>query len=127
SCATVWPRFASAAAWASPPSSNVSEFTWRAGCRPPQRGSNDMSDAIGYHKGPDNIVVLTLDAPGQIANTMNAAFRASMAEVVSRLEAEGYALAGVILTSAKKTFFAGGDLNELVKVDKADALDFCLG
>ena len=86
-----------------------------------------MSDAIGYHKGPDNIVVLTLDAPGQSANTMNAAFRASMAEVVSRLEAEGDALAGVILTSAKKTFFAGGDLNELVKVDKADALDFYLG
>jgi 3-hydroxyacyl-CoA dehydrogenase/enoyl-CoA hydratase/3-hydroxybutyryl-CoA epimerase len=30
----------------------------------------------------------------------------------------------VIITSAKKTFFAGGDLNELIKVGKADANDF---
>ncbi|WPC03532.1 3-hydroxyacyl-CoA dehydrogenase NAD-binding domain-containing protein [Pseudomonas benzenivorans] len=83
-----------------------------------------MTDAIRYEKGPDDIVVLTMDMPGQSANTMNAQYRAAMSRVVERLEAERDALAGVIITSAKKTFFAGGDLNELIQVSKADARDF---
>ena len=83
-----------------------------------------MTDAIRYEKGQDQIVVLTLDMPGQSANTMNAAYREAMAATVARLEAEKDEIAGVILTSAKKTFFAGGDLNELIKVDKAHAKDF---
>ncbi|MDF3132395.1 3-hydroxyacyl-CoA dehydrogenase NAD-binding domain-containing protein [Pseudomonas extremaustralis] len=83
-----------------------------------------MTDAIRYEKGQDQIVVLTLDMPGQSANTMNAAYREAMAATVARLEAEKDSIAGVIITSAKKTFFAGGDLNELIKVDKAHAKDF---
>ncbi|QLC74640.1 enoyl-CoA hydratase/isomerase family protein [Pseudomonas sp. LPB0260] len=83
-----------------------------------------MTDAIRYEKGPDNIVVLTMDMPGQSANTMNAAYREAMGQVIERLEAERDAIAGVIISSAKKTFFAGGDLNELIKVGKADAKDF---
>ena len=83
-----------------------------------------MTDAIRYEKGADNIVVLTMDMPGQSANTMNAVYREAMSAVVKRLEAEKDAIAGVILTSAKKTFFAGGDLNELIKVTPADAADF---
>ncbi|KAF1022464.1 MAG: Fatty acid oxidation complex subunit alpha [Pseudomonas sp.] len=83
-----------------------------------------MTDAIRYEKGQDRIVVLTLDMPGQSANTMNAAYREAMAAALARLEAEKDALAGVIITSAKKTFFAGGDLNELIQVDKAHARAF---
>ncbi|WP_263143501.1 3-hydroxyacyl-CoA dehydrogenase NAD-binding domain-containing protein [Pseudomonas sp. RIT-PI-AD] len=83
-----------------------------------------MTDAIRYEKGPDAIVILTIDLPGQSANTMNALYREAMGQVLDRLEAEKEAIAGVVLTSAKKTFFAGGDLNELVKVDKAGAEDF---
>ncbi|WP_417662369.1 3-hydroxyacyl-CoA dehydrogenase NAD-binding domain-containing protein [Pseudomonas sp.] len=83
-----------------------------------------MTDAIQYQKGQDNIVVLTIDMPGQSANTMNAVYREAMAATVDRLEAEKDNISGVIITSAKKTFFAGGDLNELVKVTKADASDF---
>ncbi len=83
-----------------------------------------MTDAIRYEKGQDNIVVLTMDMPGQSANTMNAVYREAMGQVVDRLEAEKDSIAGVIVTSAKKTFFAGGDLNELIKVDKANANDF---
>ncbi|MEN9543762.1 MAG: hypothetical protein RLZZ598_595 [Pseudomonadota bacterium] len=73
-------------------------------------------NTIRYDKDAQGIVTLTLDAPGQSANTMNAAYRASMGAAVQRLKDEGAALAGVILTSAKKTFFAGGDLNELITV-----------
>ncbi|WP_248750161.1 3-hydroxyacyl-CoA dehydrogenase NAD-binding domain-containing protein [Pseudomonas sp. MWU15-20650] len=83
-----------------------------------------MTDAIRYEKGQDQIVVLTLDMPGQSANTMNAAYREAMAATVARLEAEKDTLAGVVITSAKKTFFAGGDLNELIQVDKAHAKQF---
>ena len=83
-----------------------------------------MTDAIRYEKGPDNIVVLTLDMPGQSANTMNATYREAMEATVTRLEAEKEQIAGVILTSAKKTFFAGGDLNELIQVTREDAPAF---
>ncbi|OEC52913.1 3-hydroxyacyl-CoA dehydrogenase NAD-binding domain-containing protein [Pseudomonas sp. AP42] len=83
-----------------------------------------MTDAIRYEKGQDQIVVLTLDMPGQSANTMNAAYREAMAATLTRLEAEKDEIAGVVITSAKKTFFAGGDLNELIKVDKAQAKAF---
>ena len=82
-----------------------------------------MTQAIRYEKGQDGIVVLTLDMPGQSANTMNGAYREAMAAMVERLEAQKDDLAGVVITSAKKTFFAGGDLNELIKVDKAHAKD----
>ena len=83
-----------------------------------------MTDAIRYEKGQDQIVVLTIDMPGQSANTMNAQYGEAMAASVARLQAERDSLAGVIITSAKKTFFAGGDLNELIKVGKPEAQAF---
>lgn len=83
-----------------------------------------MTQAIRYEKGQDQIVVLTIDMPGQSANTMNAVYRDAMATCVARLVAEKDAIAGVIITSAKKTFFAGGDLNELIKVGKPEAKAF---
>jgi 3-hydroxyacyl-CoA dehydrogenase/enoyl-CoA hydratase/3-hydroxybutyryl-CoA epimerase len=83
-----------------------------------------MSEAIRYEKGQDAIVVLTIDMPGQSANTMNAVYREAMAACVARLVTEKDQIAGVIITSAKKTFFAGGDLNELIKVGKPEAKAF---
>jgi 3-hydroxyacyl-CoA dehydrogenase/enoyl-CoA hydratase/3-hydroxybutyryl-CoA epimerase len=71
------------------------------------------STTIRWDKGEDGIVVLTLDDPNQSANTMNAAYAESMAATVDRLEAEKDEIAGVVITSAKSTFFAGGDLNDL--------------
>ncbi len=70
-------------------------------------------NTIRYERGDDGIVVLTLDDPEQSANTMNQAYQASMAAAVDRLEAEKDEITGVIIASAKSTFFAGGDLNEL--------------
>jgi 3-hydroxyacyl-CoA dehydrogenase/enoyl-CoA hydratase/3-hydroxybutyryl-CoA epimerase len=83
-----------------------------------------MSEAIRYEKGQDAIVVLTIDMPGQSANTMNAVYREAMAACVARLVTEKDQIAGVIITSAKKTFFAGGDLNELIKVGKPEVKAF---
>jgi len=82
-----------------------------------------MSEAIRYEKDSDNIVVLTMDMPGQSANTMNEKYKVSMDECIDRLEQEE-ALAGVVITSAKSTFFAGGDLNDLVKATPEVAQEF---
>ena len=82
-----------------------------------------MAEAIRYEKDSDNIVTLVLDAPGQSANTMNEAYGRSMDEVIAQLEKEEN-LAGVIITSAKETFFAGGDLNDLVQAKPEDAQQF---
>jgi 3-hydroxyacyl-CoA dehydrogenase/enoyl-CoA hydratase/3-hydroxybutyryl-CoA epimerase len=79
--------------------------------------------AIRYQKDQDNIVTLTLDSSGQSANTMNAEFRQSLADVTAQLKAETD-LAGVIITSAKKTFFAGGDLDELIQAPRSEAPAF---
>jgi 3-hydroxyacyl-CoA dehydrogenase / enoyl-CoA hydratase / 3-hydroxybutyryl-CoA epimerase len=79
------------------------------------------STTIRWDRGDDGIVVLTLDDPNQSANTMNAAYKESMAATVDRLEAERDDIAGVIITSAKKTFFAGGDLNDLKQATKENA------
>ncbi|MGW5770719.1 3-hydroxyacyl-CoA dehydrogenase NAD-binding domain-containing protein [Streptomyces longwoodensis] len=71
---------------------------------------------IRWEQDRTGVVTLVLDDPNQSANTMNAAFRASLAAVADRLEAEKDTVRGVILTSAKKTFFAGGDLRDLIRV-----------
>jgi 3-hydroxyacyl-CoA dehydrogenase / enoyl-CoA hydratase / 3-hydroxybutyryl-CoA epimerase len=75
-----------------------------------------MTDTIRYHRGDDGIVVLTLDDPSRGVNTMNDAYVASMEATVSRLEAERDQITGVIITSAKNSWFAGGDLDQLGSV-----------
>ncbi len=80
-------------------------------------------DAIRWDKDQDGVVVLTIDDPEQSANTMNQRFIGSLAEAVQRLESERDEIAGVVVTSAKKTFFAGGDLNDLIRARKEDAED----
>lgn len=83
------------------------------------QGSTDQA-TIRYEKGDDGIVTLVLDDPASSANTMNERFVGDLAEVLTRLESEGDALRGVVVTSAKKTFFAGGDLKGLVRATEAD-------
>ncbi len=79
------------------------------------------STTIRWDQDADGVVVLTIDDPSQSANTMNAAYAASMKATVERLEAEKDSITGVVLTSGKKTFFAGGDLNDLIRATKDDA------
>ena len=70
-----------------------------------------MSDSvIRWERGEDGIVTLVLDDPARSANTMNPRYTASMEAMIERLYAERDDIRGVIITSAKKTFFAGGDL-----------------
>jgi 3-hydroxyacyl-CoA dehydrogenase/enoyl-CoA hydratase/3-hydroxybutyryl-CoA epimerase len=79
------------------------------------------SSTIRWERDDDGVVILTLDDPGQSANTMNAAYAASIKATVDRLESEREQITGVIITSAKKTFFAGGDLHDLKAASKENA------
>lgn len=85
-----------------------------------------MSDngTIGWERDLDGVVVLTLDAPGKRVNTMSAAFVADLSAALDRIESERDDITGVVLVSAKKTFFAGGDLDELLNVDAGKAGEF---
>jgi 3-hydroxyacyl-CoA dehydrogenase/enoyl-CoA hydratase/3-hydroxybutyryl-CoA epimerase len=80
-------------------------------------------NTIRWEKDADGVVVLTMDDPNQSANTMNRAYAASMAATVDRLEAEKDDITGVVITSAKKTFFAGGDLKDMIEARPEDAKD----
>ncbi len=80
--------------------------------------------AIRFEKNSNNIVTLTMDMPGQSANTMNADFRSAFSAAIERIVNEKDSIKGVILSSAKKTFFAGGDLRELVAVTPDRAEEF---
>ncbi|HEX2551884.1 MAG TPA: 3-hydroxyacyl-CoA dehydrogenase NAD-binding domain-containing protein [Nocardioidaceae bacterium] len=77
--------------------------------------------AVRYDRGEDGIVVLTLDDPTASANTMNEVYRDAMSAAVDRLEAEKDDVVGVVVTSAKKTFFAGGNLKKMIEVTPEDA------
>jgi 3-hydroxyacyl-CoA dehydrogenase/enoyl-CoA hydratase/3-hydroxybutyryl-CoA epimerase len=75
-----------------------------------------------YEKDADSIVTVTMDQTGPV-NAMNEEYRQAMAETVDKLEQEAD-LAGVVFASAKKVFFAGGDLNELLSAQKGDEAQF---
>ncbi|GGX43836.1 3-hydroxyacyl-CoA dehydrogenase NAD-binding domain-containing protein [Streptomyces fructofermentans] len=78
------------------------------------------STTIRWEQDGTGVVTLVLDDPDQSANTMNQAFRQSLTAIADRLEAEVRAdpesVRGIVFTSAKKTFFAGGDLRDLIRV-----------
>ncbi|WP_439358556.1 3-hydroxyacyl-CoA dehydrogenase NAD-binding domain-containing protein [Bradyrhizobium sp. DASA03007] len=78
--------------------------------------------AIAYVKDDQGIVTLTMDMPGQGANTMNEVFRDAYRAAVERIEQDRENIVGVVLTSGKPTFFAGGDLKRLLAADDAAAL-----
>ncbi|WP_263249265.1 3-hydroxyacyl-CoA dehydrogenase NAD-binding domain-containing protein [Saccharopolyspora rosea] len=78
-------------------------------------------NTIRWESDADGIVVLTLDDPQQQANTMNERYLRSMEQTLQRLESERDNVTGVVVTSAKKTFFAGGDLRELVHARPGNA------
>ncbi len=83
-----------------------------------------MTDTIRWDQDADGIVTLTLDDPNQRANTMTQDYQDSMAAAVARLQAERESVTGVVVTSGKSTFFAGGDLTLLAKVDDANVAEF---
>ncbi len=83
--------------------------------------STDTATAVRYDRDADGIVTLTLDDPTASANTMNELYLDSMEQAVERLYAEQDDVTGVVVASAKKTFFAGGNLKSMATATKDDA------
>ncbi|MGI8756033.1 MAG: 3-hydroxyacyl-CoA dehydrogenase NAD-binding domain-containing protein [Acidimicrobiales bacterium] len=83
--------------------------------------ASTSQEAVRYGRDDDGIVTLVLDDPAQSANTMNEAYAVSMAAAVQRLVEDKDAITGVVVTSAKKTFFAGGDLKRMMQTTPDDA------
>ena len=93
--------------------------------QPDRDRTKDGSTAmINWDLDSDGIVTLTMDDPDQSANTINQTYQRSMRATVDRLRAEADTITGVVITSAKSTFFAGGDLRLLSEVDDGNAVEF---
>ncbi len=69
----------------------------------------------------EGIAAVTFDEPGSPVNTMKPQWQADMVALADRLAADREQLRGVLLTSAKTTFFAGADLKGVLKLKDADA------
>ena len=67
------------------------------------------------------IATVTFDEPGSPVNTMKPQWQADMVALADRLSADAPQLRGVLLTSAKTTFFAGAELKGVLKLTQADA------
>ncbi|KAB2976086.1 3-hydroxyacyl-CoA dehydrogenase [Streptomyces sp. SS1-1] len=79
------------------------------------------STTIRWEQDDTGVVTLVLDDPSQSVNTMNAAFIDSLDAVAARLAEQRDGVRGVIVASAKKSFFAGGDLRDLISVTPGTA------
>lgn len=78
-------------------------------------------NTIKWDSDADGIVTLTLDDPTGSANVMNEHYKESMHKAVQRLLAEKDSITGVVITSGKKTFFAGGDLKAMITAGPENA------
>ncbi len=67
------------------------------------------------------IACLTFDAPGAPVNTMTPQWQTDLALAADCLERDKAQIKGVLLTSAKSTFFAGAELNSLLNLKTEDA------
>ena len=82
---------------------------------------------IHYTKDTDKIVTLQLDMSGRSGNVINHELGKAFNPVIEHLlqEKARHALRGIVLTSAKKTFLEGGDLEHLYQTtDKAELYAF---
>jgi len=82
-----------------------------------------MTDIFSWSQDADGVVTVTMDDPTQSANTMSERFIEQFPRLLDRLEAARDGIAGVIVTSAKQTFFAGGDLGLMMRATKDDRAD----
>jgi len=76
---------------------------------------------IRYETDAEGIVTLTFDSPDGPVNTMSQAWHEDFIACVERVVAEKDRLRGVILASAKISFFAGADLKGVLRLNEKDA------
>ncbi|MBK7547607.1 MAG: enoyl-CoA hydratase/isomerase family protein [Rhodoferax sp.] len=67
------------------------------------------------------VATLTFDEPGSPVNTMCVQWQHDLTEAVAQVVKDKDAIKGIILASAKSTFFAGADLKSLMRNRPSDA------
>jgi 3-hydroxyacyl-CoA dehydrogenase/enoyl-CoA hydratase/3-hydroxybutyryl-CoA epimerase len=81
--------------------------------------SNDNnSNALKVERGADGIVVATMDLPGHSMNVLNDDLALPLASLADLLESDA-SVTGLILSSAKKDFLAGADVDRLHRLSGA--------
>jgi 3-hydroxyacyl-CoA dehydrogenase/enoyl-CoA hydratase/3-hydroxybutyryl-CoA epimerase len=78
---------------------------------------------IRYQLDADGLATLTFDAPGSPVNTMSLQWQADLAEAVAQLRRDKERIRGVLLASAKRTFFAGAELTDVLRWRAEDAAE----
>ncbi|MES3003971.1 MAG: 3-hydroxyacyl-CoA dehydrogenase NAD-binding domain-containing protein [Pseudomonadota bacterium] len=69
----------------------------------------------------DGIATLTFDEEGSPVNTMCEAWQRELTEVTAQVVKDKDAIKGIVLASAKSTFFAGADLKGTMRLQPSDA------
>jgi 3-hydroxyacyl-CoA dehydrogenase / enoyl-CoA hydratase / 3-hydroxybutyryl-CoA epimerase len=70
----------------------------------------------------DGIATLTFDEPGSPVNTMCTQWQADLTEATAQVLKDRNQIQGIVLASAKTTFFAGADLKSLMRSKPSDAV-----
>jgi 3-hydroxyacyl-CoA dehydrogenase / enoyl-CoA hydratase / 3-hydroxybutyryl-CoA epimerase len=77
--------------------------------------------AVQFNQDADGIVTLTLDMPGRSMNVLNEELTGPFSDAIAKIEADA-SIKGVIITSGKKEFLAGADIDKVFKMtDPAEA------
>jgi 3-hydroxyacyl-CoA dehydrogenase/enoyl-CoA hydratase/3-hydroxybutyryl-CoA epimerase len=76
---------------------------------------------IRYDLDAAGIATVTFDAPGAPVNTMTQEWQSDLAEVAAQLVRDKQRIKGVLLASAKATFFAGAALKSVLTLKAEDA------
>jgi 3-hydroxyacyl-CoA dehydrogenase/enoyl-CoA hydratase/3-hydroxybutyryl-CoA epimerase len=75
-------------------------------------------DAISLTVGEDGIAIAAMDLPGRPMNVVNDELMTALAAAVERLAGDP-AIKGLVLTSGKADFCAGGDIDRIFKLESA--------
>ncbi len=68
-----------------------------------------------FELGADGVALVTLDVPGSSTNVIGDALRADLDRLIEQVRDDA-AVKGVVITSAKSDFMAGGDLKAMVQL-----------
>ena len=68
----------------------------------------------------DGVATLTFDEPGSPVNTMCEDWQADLTQAVAAVVADREKIKGVVLASAKTTFFAGADLKGVMRLRRSE-------
>jgi len=78
-------------------------------------------ETLRYELGADGILTITFDAPDASVNTMTLAWQRDLAAAAAQAVADKARIRGVLLASAKSTFFAGAALKSVLSLEAKDA------